>query len=73
MTTRPPDPGELPAWAVEAVHLSAYDPGWPAAASQAAEQVAQRPGVGAEGPAPLAGQRHRGLRRRPFLVFSLLR
>jgi GrpB-like predicted nucleotidyltransferase (UPF0157 family) len=29
MTRRPPDPGDLPAWVVEAVHLSAYDPGWP--------------------------------------------
>jgi GrpB-like predicted nucleotidyltransferase (UPF0157 family) len=29
MTTTPPDSAEPPAWAVERVHLSAYDPGWP--------------------------------------------
>jgi GrpB-like predicted nucleotidyltransferase (UPF0157 family) len=38
MTSPPPGPGDPPAWAVEAVHLSAHDPGWPArAAAYAAE------------------------------------
>ncbi len=29
VTSQPFDPGDPPAWAVEGVHLSAYDPGWP--------------------------------------------
>lgn len=38
MTTQQLDPENPPAWAVEAVHLSAYDPGWPErAAGYAAE------------------------------------
>ena len=39
MATSPPDPDQLPAWAVEAVHLSAYDPGWPGRAAQYAEEL----------------------------------
>ena len=29
MTTQPPDQDNPPAWAVEGVRLSAYDPRWP--------------------------------------------
>jgi GrpB-like predicted nucleotidyltransferase (UPF0157 family) len=39
MTTRPPDPADLPAWAVEPVHLSPYDPAWPAAAEAFAAEL----------------------------------
>jgi GrpB-like predicted nucleotidyltransferase (UPF0157 family) len=44
MTAPPPGPGNLPAWAVEAVHLSAYDPGWPARATAYAAEL--RPVLG---------------------------
>jgi GrpB-like predicted nucleotidyltransferase (UPF0157 family) len=45
VTTEPPDgglppgPSALPAWAVEPVHLSDYDPGWPAAAEAYAAEL----------------------------------
>jgi GrpB-like predicted nucleotidyltransferase (UPF0157 family) len=39
MTTELPDPEEPPAWAFEAVHLSAYDPGWPARAVAYADEL----------------------------------
>ncbi len=39
MTTEFPDPEEPPAWAFEAVHLSAYDPGWPARAAAYADEL----------------------------------
>ena len=44
MTAQPPDPDDPPAWAVEAVHLSAYDPGWPAQAAAFANEL--RPVLG---------------------------
>jgi GrpB-like predicted nucleotidyltransferase (UPF0157 family) len=39
MATSPPDPDQLPAWAVEAVHLSAYDPRWPGRAAGYADEL----------------------------------
>ena len=39
MTTELPGPGEPPAWAFEAVHLSPYDPGWPARAAAYADEL----------------------------------
>jgi len=39
MTTALPDPEEPPAWAFEAVHLSPYDPGWPALAAAYADEL----------------------------------
>ena len=44
MTTEIPGPDEPPAWAFEAVHLSAYDPGWPARAAAYAGEL--RPFLG---------------------------
>jgi GrpB-like predicted nucleotidyltransferase (UPF0157 family) len=42
--TQPLDPESPPAWAVEAVHLSAYDPGWPDRAAGYADEL--RPVLG---------------------------
>jgi GrpB-like predicted nucleotidyltransferase (UPF0157 family) len=39
MTTELPSPEGPPAWAFEAVHLSAYDPGWPAQAEAHAAEL----------------------------------
>ncbi len=39
MTTESPGPGEPPAWAFEAVHLSPFDPGWPARAVAYADEL----------------------------------
>jgi GrpB-like predicted nucleotidyltransferase (UPF0157 family) len=39
MTALPPEPDDPPAWAVEAVHLSAYDPGWPGRAAGYADEL----------------------------------
>jgi len=39
MPAQPLDPGNPPAWAVEAVHLSAYDPCWPSLAAGYAEEL----------------------------------
>jgi GrpB-like predicted nucleotidyltransferase (UPF0157 family) len=44
MTTWLPDPGDPPAWAVEGVHLSAYDPRWPGLAAGYADEL--RPVLG---------------------------
>jgi GrpB-like predicted nucleotidyltransferase (UPF0157 family) len=39
MTTRPRQPDDPPAWAVEAVHVSAYDPRWPDRAAGYADEL----------------------------------
>ena len=39
MPAQPPNPGNPPAWAVEAVHLSAYDPRWPDRAAGYADEL----------------------------------
>jgi GrpB-like predicted nucleotidyltransferase (UPF0157 family) len=39
MTTSLPEPDDPPAWAVEAVHLSGYDPRWPERAAGYADEV----------------------------------
>jgi GrpB-like predicted nucleotidyltransferase (UPF0157 family) len=39
MTEPSPDPVGLPAWAVEGVHLSAYDPQWARLAAQYADEL----------------------------------
>lgn len=39
MTTRPLDPDHRPAWAVEGVHLSPYDPRWPDRAARYADEL----------------------------------
>src|ERR1700749_3681978 len=39
MTTRPGQPDDPPAWAVEAVHVSAYDPRWPDRAAGYADEL----------------------------------
>jgi GrpB-like predicted nucleotidyltransferase (UPF0157 family) len=39
MTTPAPEPDGPPAWAVEAVHLSAYDPRWPGRAAGYADEL----------------------------------
>jgi GrpB-like predicted nucleotidyltransferase (UPF0157 family) len=39
MPAQSPDAGDPPAWAVEAVHLSAYDPGWPGLAAGYADEL----------------------------------
>jgi GrpB-like predicted nucleotidyltransferase (UPF0157 family) len=39
MSTELPGPEEPPAWAFEAVHLSAYDPGWPVQAEAYAAEL----------------------------------
>jgi GrpB-like predicted nucleotidyltransferase (UPF0157 family) len=39
MTMPPLDPADPPPWAVEGVHLSAYDPGWPGHAARYAEEL----------------------------------
>lgn len=39
MAPQPPDPDQLPAWAVEGVHLSAYDPRWPECAAGYADEL----------------------------------
>ena len=44
MTTELPGPGQPPAWAFEAVHLSDYDPGWAARAAAYADEL--RPVLG---------------------------
>jgi len=41
MTTQPLDPDDPPAWAFEAVHLSAYDPSWPDRAEVFAGELRQ--------------------------------
>src|ERR1700761_3876924 len=44
MTSPPPGLSDLPAWAVEAVHLSAHDPGWSGRAAAYADEL--RPVLG---------------------------
>jgi GrpB-like predicted nucleotidyltransferase (UPF0157 family) len=39
MTEPSPDPAGLPAWAVESVHLSAYDPQWAGLAARYADEL----------------------------------
>ncbi len=39
MTTPPLDPDNPPAWAVEGVHLSAYDPRWPDRAARYVDEL----------------------------------
>jgi GrpB-like predicted nucleotidyltransferase (UPF0157 family) len=39
MTTHPLDPGNPPAWAVEGIHLRAYDPSWPDRAAAYAREL----------------------------------
>jgi GrpB-like predicted nucleotidyltransferase (UPF0157 family) len=40
VTSRRPDPDSPPAWAIETVHLTAYDPRWPARAAECSDELA---------------------------------
>jgi GrpB-like predicted nucleotidyltransferase (UPF0157 family) len=55
VTESSPDPAGLPAWAVESVHLSAYDPQWPELAARYAAELQPVLGPGLLGPVEHVG------------------